>query len=109
MGSISDSIWSTMDFCALVTMGVFLYTKSGEIKEQQTRISRYESSLQNISATRHETNGVDYLSIPFNGKEIKLFQYGGKYQTSQNIAEQEMRKAARQVESNLVERTGGLK
>lgn len=107
MGSISDSIWSTMDFCALVTMGMFLYIQSGEIKEYKTRISGYESSLQNLSVTRHETNGVDYLLIPFNGKEIKLFQYNGTYQTSQKIAEQEMQKAARQAESNLVEITGG--
>jgi inhibitor of KinA sporulation pathway (predicted exonuclease) len=70
-------------------------------------LTRYKTSLQNISATKCEVHGADYLSVRFDEKEIKLFQYEGKYQTKGNISEQEMQKAERQAESNLVEIIGG--
>jgi len=80
-----------------------------QCNDTDKELTKYQASLQNISATRYGTNNVGYLSIPFNGKEIKLFQYNGTYQTPQKITEQEMQKAQRPVESNLVERIRGGK
>ena len=61
----------------------------------------------NFSVTKHETNGVDYLSIPINGKEVRLYQYQERYLPIERIRQLESEKAQRQVESNLVERVKG--
>lgn len=48
----------------------------------------YEESIQNLKAVkRHTKNGAEYLSIPFNEKEIRLFYYNGEYLSTNRLNE----------------------
>lgn len=77
-----------------------------------SRISTLETerqaSVSNLSATRVQTNGVEYLSIPVNGEEVKLFYYNRSYLPADKIRQAETEQVQRQAESNLTTRLEGV-
>lgn len=68
----------------------------------KSKLYDYDSQLKMLSATPRQANGSEYLSVPFEGKEIKLFYYKGKWETPERIRSDEWSRLREQTDSYLI-------
>ena len=82
-------------------------TTQRKLAEQSAQMQReYDSVIENLSAKRISTNGIEYLSIPIKEKEVRLYGYRGSYLPIKKIRQlelqHELENSHKATESNLI-------